>query len=61
VNVGYPNGPSVESKTQNLEEVLNDKLKKRGTRNGFKLGSQMDRSTDEVNVIFMEGRILGKY
>jgi hypothetical protein len=40
-------------------EVLEDKLKKQGNWNGFKLGSQMDRSTDEVNVMFMEGRILG--
>jgi hypothetical protein len=62
VNVGYPNGPSIRSgKTNNPEEVSVDKLKKQGNRNGFKLGSQMDHSTDEVDVMFMEGRILGKY
>ena len=47
--------------TANSGEVLEDKLKKQGVWNGFKLGSQMDRSTDEVNVMFMEERILGVY
>jgi hypothetical protein len=56
VNVGYPNGSS----TKNVE-VLEDKLRKQEIGNGFKLGSQKDRSTDEVNVMFMERRILGKY
>ena len=66
MNVGYPNGPSIKSEKKIkffflLKEVLKDKLKKQGIRNGFKLGSQMDRSTDEVNVMFMEGRIFGNY
>ena len=45
--------------TTNSEEVSEDKLKKQEIWNGFKLGSQMDRSTNEVDVISMEGRILG--
>jgi hypothetical protein len=44
-----------------MDEVFENKLRKRVIRDGFKLGSQMDHSTDEVNVMFMEGRILGKY
>ena len=45
---------------QKKEEVSGNKLKK--ARNQKRqLGSQMDRSTDEVDVMFMEGRILGKY
>lgn len=47
--------------TTNSGEVLEDKLKKQGIRKGFKLGSQMDRSTNEVEEMSMEGRIHGKY
>ena len=59
MNVGYPNGSSIES--EKFLEVSVNKLKRQGNRDSFKLGSQMDRSTGEVDVMFMEGRILGKY
>jgi hypothetical protein len=51
----------IEIKSITFEGVLVSKLKKRVNRKGFKLGSQMDRSTDEGDVMSLEGRILGKY
>jgi len=55
VNVGYPSGSSVVENTK-FRGSIELQAEKARERNSFKLGSQMDRSTEEVNVIVHGGK-----